>query len=451
MNVIKSVKKFLSPSSRVIIFGFLGVIIIGTLLLMLPISTASGHMASFSEALFTSTSAVCVTGLVVKDTATYWSLFGQVVILTLIQIGGMGVVMIVVTVTKISGKKIGLMQRSTLQETIAAPQVGGIVRLTWFIVKMVFVFEIIGAVLLAVQFVPEYGLAKGIWFSVFHSISAFCNAGFDLMGINEPLSSMTSYYANPLVNIVIIMLIIIGGIGFLTWEDIKKNKFKIFKYRMQSKVIILMTVLLITLPSIYFFFAEVPEVIGENASFSERALSSVFQSVTLRTAGFNTINLAEFSESGQLIMIVVMLIGGASGSTAGGIKVNTVAVLFSTAKAVFCRESAATMFKRRIPSDTVHYAATTFLMYIVLFTTGAIIISSVENIPILPCMFETASAIATVGLSLGRTGDFGIVSRFVLIILMYFGRVGGITIIYAAFSRKKPHVLKYPQEKISAG
>lgn len=451
MKILNNIRKFVSPSSRTIIFGFLGVIIIGTLMLMLPVATADGKGAGLIEALFTSTSAVCVTGLVVKDTATYWSLFGKIIIIILIQIGGMGVVMIGVTIARLSGKKIGLMQRSTLQETISAPQVGGVVKLAWFIIKTAFLIELIGAVLLSLVFIPEFGVLKGIAYSVFHSISAFCNAGFDLMGEKQPLSSLTLYSENIIVNVVIMALIIFGGIGFLTWEDIKKNKFHFRKYRMQSKVILVFTVFLIVVPALYFYFAELGAPVFSGLSSRQRVLGAAFQSVTMRTAGFNTLDLSEFSESGQSIMIVIMLIGGATGSTAGGIKVTTIAVLFATAVAVFKRDSAAVLFGRRVPSDTILYAATTLILYIVLFVTGAIIISSVENMPMLPCMFETASAIATVGLSLGTTGDFGVCAKLVLIILMFFGRVGGLTIIYAALSRKKPHVLKFPQEKIAVG
>ena len=257
MKILNNIRKFVSPSSRTIIFGFLGVIIIGTLMLMLPVATADGKGAGLIEALFTSTSAVCVTGLVVKDTATYWSLFGKIIIIILIQIGGMGVVMIGVTIARLSGKKIGLMQRSTLQETISAPQVGGVVKLAWFIIKTAFLIELIGAVLLSLVFIPEFGVLKGIAYSVFHSISAFCNAGFDLMGEKQPLSSLTLYSENIIVNVVIMALIIFGGIGFLTWEDIKKNKFHFRKYRMQSKVILVFTVFLIVVPALYFYFAKI--------------------------------------------------------------------------------------------------------------------------------------------------------------------------------------------------
>lgn len=451
MKVLNRIRKFFSPSSRTIIFGFLGVILLGTLLLMLPMSTRGHGGASFLDALFTATSATCVTGLVVRDTATYWSAFGQFILLLLIQVGGMGVVMIGVTVARLSGRKIGLMQRSTLQETISAPQVGGVVRLAGFILKTALLMELVGAILMAFVFVPEFGVVKGVAYSVFHSVSAFCNAGFDLMGVKEPLSSLTSYKGNVLINVVIMSLIVLGGIGFLTWEDVKKNKWNVRRYRMQTKAILSVTAGLIVVPAVYFYFHELGMECFSGLTGKERVLSSLFQSVTLRTAGFNSLDLSKFTEGGWAIMIVLMLIGGATGSTAGGIKVTSIAVLYATAVAVFKRDSAAKLFGRRIPVDTIHYAATTLLLYVTLFVAGSVTISIVEDMPMMPCMFETASAIGTVGLSVGTTGDFGTCARLVLIALMFFGRVGGLTIIYAALSRKKPHVLKYPEEKIAVG
>ena len=304
-------------SSQIILFGFAGVILIGTLLLMLPFATNSGQSASFWDALFTSTSAVCVTGLIVQDTATYWSAFGQSVILLLIQIGGMGVITIAAAITMASGKKISLMQRSTMQDAISAPQVGGIVRFTGFILKGIFLFELLGALVLMTVFIPEYGV-KGIWLAVFHSISAFCNAGFDLMGTKSPYSSLTSYANHPVVNITIMLLIVIGGIGFLTWQDIRQNGIHIRRYRMQSKVILATTGILLIVPAIYFFFFEFSaEPMGK------RILLSAFQSVTPRTAGFNTADLTALSETGQTLTIGLMLIGGSPGSTAGGMKTTT--------------------------------------------------------------------------------------------------------------------------------
>lgn len=318
-------KKRLS-SFQIIILGFSCVIIIGALLLMLPISSQSGNFTSFSDALFTSTSAVCVTGLVVKDTATYWSVFGQSIILILIQIGGLGVVTVAASFALLSGRKISLMQRSTIQETIAAPKMGGIVRLTQFILKMTFAIELTGALAMMPVFCKDYGL-KGIGMAVFHSVSAFCNAGFDVMGTEaKPYASLTSYDGNIIINITIMLLIIIGGIGFLTWDDIRANKFKLKRYRMQSKVILTFTAILIIFPTIYFFFAEFSDY-----ELKERILLSLFQAVTPRTAGFNTAELTSISEAGQAIMIVLMIIGGSPGSTAGGMKTTTVAVIFANA------------------------------------------------------------------------------------------------------------------------
>ena len=429
-------------SFQVISLGFLSVILLGSLLLMLPIATKSGQSTSFSDALFTATSAVCVTGLVINDTATYWSLFGQGIILLLIQIGGMGII----TIAAVSGRKIGLMQRSTMQEAISAPTVGGIVRRTQFIIRTTILIEIIGAALLAPVFCRDFGVWKGIWYSLFHSISAFCNAGFDLIGIRTPFSSLTSYSVQPIVNLVIMVLIVVGGIGFLTWEDIKNHKWHLKKYRMQSKVIFMVTGLLIFLPALYFFYFEF-----SNVPLMERVWVSLFQSVTPRTAGFNTADLTLLSEVGQMLIIILMLIGGSPGSTAGGMKTTTLAVLVSSALSVFRKKEHTHFFGRRIPDDTIKNAATVFLMYIVLFLVGGMVISSTEDIPLMTALFETASAIGTVGLSLGITPDLGLVSHIILICLMFFGRVGGLTLIFATISEKKPNGSKYPQEKITVG
>ena len=280
-------------SFQVIILGFFSVILLGSLLLMLPLSTRDGNGASFADSLFTATSAVCVTGLIIHDTATYWSEFGQAIILTLIQIGGMGVVTIAVAIAVASGRKIGLMQRSTMQEAISAHQVGGIVRLTKFILKTSIFIELIGAALLMPVFCKDFGILKGLWYSLFHAVSAFCNAGFDLIGVREPFSSLTSYASNPLVNFTIMALIVTGGVGFVTWADIKKNKLHFKKYNMQSKVILTVTAVLITVPAVYFFFCEF-----SGLPLGERLLTSLFQSVTPRTAGFNTADLTLLTEPG---------------------------------------------------------------------------------------------------------------------------------------------------------
>lgn len=325
-------KKKKLTSFQIIILGFLGVILLGTVFLMLPVSTRAGTATPFSDALFTSTSAVCVTGLVMHDTATYWSFFGQVVILFLIQIGGLGVITVAASFAMISGKKISLMQRSTMQEAIAAPKVGGIVRLTNFMIRTTLAIELLGTIIMAPVFCRDFGV-KGLWVALFHSVSAFCNAGFDLMGTTEAFSSLTGYASEPVVNLTIMSLIIIGGIGFLTWDDLRANRLHWQKYRMQSKVILCTTAVLLIVPAIYFFFFEFSAL-----EPGKRILCSLFQSVTPRTAGFNTVDLTSLRESGQAIIILLMLIGGSPGSTAGGMKTTTVAVLFATALSTFRRK-----------------------------------------------------------------------------------------------------------------
>ncbi|MGN0344611.1 MAG: TrkH family potassium uptake protein, partial [Lachnospiraceae bacterium] len=444
MNEIR-VRKHLS-TFQIIILGFLVVILIGTVLLMLPFATRGSESASLMDALFTATSATCVTGLVVQDTATYWSGFGQAVILTLIQIGGMGVVTLAVAITIISGKKIGLMQRSTMQESIAAPQVGGIVRLTRFIVTTTFGIELIGAVCMFPVFYKDFGLGKGIWYSVWHSVSAFCNAGFDLMGVREHYSSLVSYVTNPVINIVIMLLIIIGGIGFLTWNDIRTHKWHLRKYRMQSKLVFIVTAILLVLPALYFYFIEFSYPQWAWLSGAQRFWGALFQAVTPRTAGFNTLDLTMMSEPGQAIMTILMLIGGSPGSTAGGMKTTTIAVLILSMLSVFGRREHVEVFDRRVASETVKYAAAVLLMYLVFCLGGGILISSIEQLPMLECIFETGSAIGTVGLTLGLTPDLSLASHIILTVLMYFGRVGGLTVVFAAISGTKPNVSKAPKE-----
>lgn len=438
-------------SSQIILLGFLGVIASGTILLMLPWARAGAGSAPFLDALFTATSATCVTGLITNDTATYWSVFGQTVILCLIQVGGLGVITVAIFITRLSGRKIGLMQRSTMQEAIAAPQMGGIVRMTGFILKMVVVIEALGAAALLPAMIPEFGIVRGIWYAVFHSISSFCNAGFDLMGVKEPYSSLTSYTGDVAVNVIVMVLIVVGGIGFLTWDDVKRNRFHLRRYRMQSKVVLTVTAVLIVLPAVFFYWKEFGMPGWEDMSVGERILASFFQSITTRTAGYNTVDLTQLTQSGQMIMILLMLIGGSPGSTAGGMKVTTLAVLFATAVAVFRRRPNAHIFGRRIPNDTAHYAATVLILYLSLFLAGGIFIGCAENMPIVPALFEAASAIATVGVTLGITPDLCAASKVVLIILMFLGRVGGMTIVYAALSTKHPYVSEFPQEKIMVG
>lgn len=436
--------KKLSPF-QIIVLGFSGVILLGTILLMLPLSSREGIATPFSDALFTSTSAVCVTGLVLHDTATYWSAFGQFVILLLIQIGGMGVITVAASIAVISGRKISLIQRSTMQEAVSAPKVGGIVRLTNFIVRTTLAIELLGAVIMAPVFCRDFGV-KGLWMALFHSVSAFCNAGFDLMGTRETFSSLTGYSSEPVINLTIMSLIVIGGIGFLTWDDFRSNRSNWHRYRMQSKVILCTTAVLLIIPALYFFFFEFTAL-----EPGKRLLCSLFQSVTPRTAGFNTVDLTSLHESGKSVIILLMLIGGSPGSTAGGMKTTTIAVLSATALSTFRRKEYTHFFGRRIEDDVVKNASTIGLMYIALFFFGGLAISMAEGLPMLTCLFESASAVGTVGLSLGITPSLGVLSRIILILLMFFGRVGGLTLIFAALSGTQKQAAKFPQEKITVG
>ena len=430
-------KKKKMSSFEMIAFGFAGVILLGALILMLPISSSARVVTPFDKTLFTATSAVCVTGLVVVDTGSYWSAFGQAVILLLIQTGGLGVITVVASFSMVSGRKISLMQRSTMQDAISAPKVGGIVRLTKFILQGTFLIELIGAVLMLPVFCRDYGW-KGIWMSVFHSVSAFCNAGFDILGTaDQTFPSLTGYIANPLINLVIMLLIVIGGIGFLTWDDFCTNKWNLKRYRLQSKIILVTTAVLILLPAMFFFLSDFA-----GFSVGKRILASLFQSVTLRTAGFNT---------SKAIMILMMLIGGSPGSTAGGMKTTTIAVLILNAFATFGRESETEVFGRRFDNTVVKNAATIAILYFFLFFAGGIAISQIEQAALSDCLFETASAVGTAGLTLGITTKLGLVSHLILVVLMYLGRVGGLTLIYAAISVKIQSGAKRPLDKITVG
>ena len=433
-------------SFQIITLGFAGVILLGALLLMLPISTTGENVTPFNETLFTSTSAVCVTGLVVRDTGSYWSTFGQTVILALIQIGGLGVVTVAASFALLSGRKISLMQRSTMQDAISAPKVGGIVRLTRFILRGTFLIELLGALAMLPVFCRDYGW-RGIWMAVFHSVSAFCNAGFDILGTGNNLyPSLTSYADSPIINITIMLLIVTGGIGFLTWDDICENKLHFHHYRMQSKVILVTTAFLLVLPAIFFFFVDFSSL-----PIGKRVLASFFQSVTPRTAGFNTVILSDMTGASQAVMIFLMMIGGSPGSTAGGMKTTTLAVLIANAAATFRQHESVQFFGRRIECGVVKTAATVVTMYLALFFGGAIFISVYENLPLSSCLYETASAVGTVGLTLGITPQLHIPSQMVLIMLMYLGRVGGLTLIYAALSGKRAETAKLPLDQIAVG
>ena len=436
-------KRFRLNGPQIMVLGFAGLILFGTLLLMLPISSAAGKITSFGDALFTSTTSVCVTGLVVQDTGTYWSSFGHGVILGLIQIGGLGVITMAAFLAMVSGRRIGLFQRSTMQEAVAAPKLGGIVRFTGFLLKLTFIIEAVGALLLAPAMIRDFGWGRGIWTAIFTSVSAFCNAGIDLFG---GYSSATAYVGDPLVNLTLMALIIIGGLGFLTWDDIRSHGIHLRRYRMQSKVILTTSAILLIVPAVWFFFLEFNDL-----PLKERFFASLFQSTTTRTAGFNTVDLNTVSEPGKVMMILWMLVGGSPGSTAGGLKTTTLAVLVGCTIAVFRKRESTQFFGRRVGQDVVSTALTVAFMYVILSLGAAMAISRIENLPMLTSWFETASAVGTVGLTLGITPTLGAVSKAILIVLMFFGRVGGLTLVYAALSGTKRQVGKLPLDHITVG
>ena len=333
-----------------------------------------------------------------------------------------------------------------MQNAISAPSLGGIVRLTKFVVKGTAIIEVTGAVIMMPVFVQSHG-ARGVWMAIFHSVSAFCNAGFDLMGKpDRKFASLTALSDHPVVNIVIMLLIIIGGIGFTTWRDVVTNKFRFKHYRLQSKIVIATSAILIAIPALLYFFYDFAQL-----PIAQRILGSLFQAVTPRTAGFNTLDLNSMSKFGLAVMIILMLIGGSPGSTAGGMKTVTVAVLFKNAIASFKRKEDPECFGRRIESGTVKTATTLFLMYFTLCFFSAAVISMVEDLPFGVCIFETASAVGTVGLTLGITPGLGVISQVILVLLMFLGRVGGLTIIYAALSGSTMKLTKLPKESITVG
>lgn len=437
---------------KIILSGYCLIILLGTLLLSLPIATRGSGGTPITDCFFTATSATCVTGLIRYDTFTHWTLFGQLVILGLIQIGGLGFMTIAILVLVAAKRKISLTQRSIMQNSISAPQIGGIVRMTKFIVAGTLAFELAGAVLLSFAFIPKFGWKKGIYFSVFHAISAFCNAGFDLMGgTTGEFSSLTGMAGNWYVNLIIMLLITIGGLGFFVWHDIGSKRFRFRRLNLQSKMVLSISAGLIVLGTIVIFALESGHAMYQDMSVPERMLASAFQSVSARTAGFNTTDLSIMTDGGKFVMICLMFIGGSTGSTAGGIKTTTFWVLCISIFATFYRKKNVEAFGRRMDEGITRTASCVFMTYLLLTTTAAVIISAVEGLPILTALFETVSAMATVGLSFGVTPTVGMLSKFILAFLMLCGRVGSVTMLLAFSSEKRVISSKLPLEKVQVG
>ncbi|MCM1570033.1 MAG: Trk family potassium uptake protein [Roseburia sp.] len=437
---------------KLILGGYCLIILIGTLLLALPVSTRGTGSTPVSDCFFTATSATCVTGLIRYDTFSHWTTFGQLVIISLIQIGGVGFMTVAILVMVLARRKISLSQRSLMQNSISAPQLGGIVRMTKFIALGTLTAELSGAVLLSIDFIPRFGLKKGIYFSVFHSISAFCNAGFDLMGgTTGEFSSLTGLAGNWYVNLVIMLLIFAGGLGFFVWHDIGSNRFHFKKLRLHSKMVLSISIALVFLGAGVFFLLERKQGMLAGMSLGEGLLASLFQSVTARTAGFNTTDYGNMTEAGIFVMICLMLIGGSTGSTAGGMKTTTFYVLCVSIFATFGRRKNIEAFGRRMEESITRTASCVFMTYLLLITGVTIIISAIEDMPLLTALFETVSAMATVGLTLGMTPSVGMVSKLLLALLMLCGRVGSITMLLAFSSEKRVINSRLPLEKVQVG
>ena len=434
-----------------IAIGFILMILIGAILLDTPMASRSGQSIGFLSALFTATSASCVTGLVVADTATQWTLFGQIVVLILIQIGGLGFISIGVFFSVILRRKIGLRERGLMMESTNALQLGGIVKFARRIVAGTAIVEGVGALLLMIRFIPEFGILKGIWYGIFHSVSAFCNGGFALMGAKYgKYSSLVAYYDAPLVNIVIMSLIVIGGIGFVVWGDLLKNRWHFKKYLLHTKIVLLMSTILIFGGALLFYWAERNGVL-KGMSVSGQILSSLFASVTARTAGFNTVDTAAMSGASKLLTTALMFIGGSPGSTAGGIKTTTLFVLLMGVKKNVTGAYGIQAFGKRLEDDALATASIIATLNMGITIITIFIVMGMQPFAMQDVVFEAFSASGTVGITAGITRDLNTVSRILMIMLMYLGRVGSLSFALAFMeSKKKPKVM-LPKESISIG
>lgn len=450
-NLFSRFKIRLKPI-QIIAIGFALIILCGALILTFPVSSAKGEWSSFSDCFFTTTSATCVTGLVVQDTGTYWSIFGQLIILALIQVGGIGFMTVATLFAFVLGKKITLKQRGLIQESVNTDYPGGLVRLMKKIIVGTFVVEGIGALILGIRFSLDFGFFKGMYYGIFHSISAFCNAGFDLFGADfGEYCSLTHYSGDITVNLTIILLIVIGGIGFLVWSDIWTHKFHLRAYSIHSKIVLCATFVLLVFGTLFFFMMEnANNQEFANESVKNKFLLSLFQSGTTRTAGFNTCDLEGLSTGSKLLTIIYMFIGGSPGSTAGGIKTTTFVVLVLSLIATLRGTPDLNIFKRRLEADASRKAISVVLTNMSFAILAAIIISLNHNFLLEDVFIETFSAIGTVGLSTGITRSLNEFERIVICVLMYCGRVGSLSFAIS-FSKSKARNIRRPETKISIG
>ncbi len=442
-------KKMSAP--KIIALSFATVILCGTLLLMLPISSKDNQSVSFLTALFTATSSTCVTGLVVVDTYTQWSIFGQIILLLLIQIGGLGFITIICLIFVALNKQMGLRTRGLLQESINAMSIGSVDQLIKRIIRGTMLFEGIGAILLSIRFIPQFGWAQGLFYSVFHSVSAFCNAGFDLMGVQQVYNSFCNYATDPLVILTLSALIIIGGIGFFVWDDLSQNRLNFKKYKLHTKLTLIMTAFLLIFGTISFYLFERNNLLAD-AGFFDSFLMSFFSAVTPRTAGFNSIDTASLSSSSKLLTMFLMFVGGSSGSTAGGIKTTTLAVIVILLINQMIGKDSSSVFNRSLEDNIIKKAASVISVYFFLaFAVMLIILAIQPNLAMSDILFEVFSAIGTAGMSTGVTRELGTIARVLIILLMFSGRLGSYSFALLFIKKKQNVALQQIKEKVLIG
>jgi trk system potassium uptake protein TrkH len=452
LRIQKKRKKFsltrFSPT-RLIVSSFAILIFAGGLLLNLPAASNSGESIGFINALFTATSATCVTGLVVADTLTQWTLFGQIVILVLIQVGGLGIITLATFFSALLGRKMGMKGKILAQASISDYSFTEVVGLIKGIVLITFGVELVGAILLGIRFVPQFGW-EGAYKAVFHSISSFCNAGFDLMG---NYSSLTAYNGDPIVIFTTGLLIIIGGLGFIVWKDIYDYKEAHWFY-LHTKIVLIMTVALLAVGTVFFLFQEYsnPATMG-NLPFDQKINAAFFQSVTSRTAGYNSIDIDGMTEVSKMFTIFLMFVGAAPGSTAGGVKVTTLAILIMSIVSNIKGEEQTVILKRRVEQEVVNKSLAIIGLSVILVFSMTTLIISIEGLPFVNVLFECTSAFGTVGLSTGITPGLTEISKILLAFMMFLGRVGPLTFAVAIAMRKKKSLQNsvYPEGKIMVG
>ncbi|MBR3691190.1 MAG: Trk family potassium uptake protein [Clostridia bacterium] len=443
-------KRLRLSHTQIIALGFFLLILTGSGLLLLPISHRPGTEVSFLDALFTATSATCVTGLIPVDTYCTWTLFGQAVLLVLIQIGGLGFMTIATGFLLLLRRRIGLLSRQILTESINRTHVGGVIRLAGRIFRVTALCEGLGAVLLSLRFVPQFGWARGIWFGIFHSVSAFCNAGFDLMGIREPYSSFVAYAGDPLVILTLSFLIITGGLGFMVWDDLARHRLDIRRWALHTRAVVFISALLLVGGTVFFLLSEGDASLA-GKSGPDRLLSAFFASVTARTAGFNSVDVAAMSPAGKFMTVLLMFVGGSPGSTAGGAKTTTLLILLACSFSYMRNYRTNTVFGRRLPEDSLRKAASVFFTNLTLTVGATLLLCLLQPLPLLDSLFECTSAVGTVGMTTGITRELLPLSRVIVIFLMYCGRVGSLSFAAALAEKKAPPPITAPAGNIDIG